>query len=59
MRAKHYYLYLTADERLAIIQSLIQKKNELIKAERYTDAVDDVLCKICTARKKKVKIKYI
>ena len=59
MRTKHYYLYLTTDERMEIIQSLIEKKNELIKAGRYTDAVDDVLSKICNARNKKVKIKYI
>lgn len=59
MRTKHYYLYLTTDERMEIIQSLIKKKNGLIKAGRYTDAVDDVLSKICNARNKKVKIKYI
>ena len=58
MRTK-YYLYLTATERFDVMQSLIQKKNELIKAGRYTDAVDDVLSKICNSRKKKVKIKYI
>ena len=58
MRTK-YYLYLTANERFDVMQSLIQKKNQLIKAGRYTDAVDDVLSKICNSRKKKVKIKYI
>lgn len=41
-----------------IIQSLINMKNELIEQGRYTDAVDDVLCKFVSAKKKKVKIQY-
>lgn len=52
MREKKYHIYLTADEQSRVIQSLIRLKNELIKQGRYTDAVDDVLCKVLSARKK-------
>ena len=30
-----------------VIQSLIRLKNSLIAQGRYTDGVDDVLCKVC------------
>lgn len=33
------------------------KKNKLIEQGRYTDAVDDVLCKVLSAKKRKLKIK--
>ena len=49
-------LYLTDEEYSRVIQSLINLKNNLIAQGRYTDAVDDVLCKVLTAKKKKVKI---
>lgn len=57
MREKKYHLYLTADEQSKVIQSLIDLKNNLIAQGRYTDAVDDVLLKVLSARKKKLKIK--
>ena len=41
-----------------VIQSLIRLKNSLIAQGRYTDGVDDVLCKVLSAKKRKVKIKY-
>lgn len=56
MREKKYHLYLTADEQSKVIQSLIDLKNNLIAQERYTDAVDDVLLKVLSAKKKKLKI---
>ena len=59
MREKKYYLYLTADEQSKVIQSLIDLKNNLIAQGRYTDAVDDVLLKVLSAKKKKLKIEYI
>ncbi|WP_288313105.1 hypothetical protein [uncultured Eubacterium sp.] len=40
------------------MQSLIRLKNSLIAQGRYTDAVDDILCKVLSAKKRKVKIKY-
>ena len=56
MREKNYHLYLTADEQSKVIQSLIDLKNNLIAQGRYTDAVDDVLLKVLSAKKKKLKI---
>lgn len=56
MREKKYHLYLTADEQSKVIQSLIDLKNNLIAQGRYTDAVDDVLLKVFSAKKKKLKI---
>ena len=57
MRKEKYYLYLTESERSEIIKSLIEKKNNLIKAGRYTDAVDDVICKIIRAKRKWMTVK--
>lgn len=56
MREKKYHLCLTADEQSKVIQSLIDLKNNLIAQGRYTDAVDDVLLKVLSAKKKKLKI---
>ena len=56
MKEQKYHLYLTKDEYSEVLQSLIRLKNSLIAQGRYTDAVDDVLCKVLTAKKKKVKI---
>ena len=33
------------------------KKNKLIEQGRYTDAVDDVLCKVLSTKKRNLKIK--
>ena len=54
-----YLLYLSDDEYCRLIQSLIHLKNSLIAQGRYTDAVDDILCKMISAKEIKVKIKYI
>ena len=40
-------------------RQLIALKNNLAAQGRYTDAVDDVLCKVLEAKKKKLKIEYI
>ena len=56
MREKKYHLYLTANEQSKVIQSLIDLKNNLIAQGRYTDAVDDVLLKVLSAKNKKLKI---
>ena len=59
MREKTYHIYLNEEERSRVIQSLIKLKNNLAAQGRYTDAVDDVLCKVLGAKKKKLKIEYI
>lgn len=52
-----YHLYLFDDEYRQTIQSLVRLKNNLISQGRYTDAVDDVFCKVLSAKKRKLKIK--
>ena len=59
MREDKFHIYLTDDEYNEVIQSLIRLKNSLISQGRYTDGVDDVLCKVMLAKKRKLKIKYI
>ena len=54
MKEQKYHLYLSKDEYSEVLQSLIRLKNSLIAQGRYTDGVDDVLCKVLSAKKKKV-----
>ena len=56
MRNKKYHIYLSDFEYHHIINSLVELKNSLIAQGRYTDAVDDVLCKFVSAKKKSIKI---
>ena len=56
---KKYHIYLSNDEYRQIIHSLITLKNNLIEQGKYTDAVDELLCKVTSAKKKKLKVKYI
>ena len=59
MKTEKYHIYLSTKERNEIVAFLINlKKNKLIEQGRYTDAVDDVLCKVLSAKKRKLKIKY-
>ena len=59
MKEQKYHLYLSDDEYRRVMQSLIYLKNSLITQGRYTDGVDDVLCKMLSAKKRKLKIKSI
>ena len=59
MREEKFHIYLNDDEYSRVIQSLIRLKKSLIAQGRYTDGVDDVLCKVMLAKKRKLKIKYI
>ncbi len=56
MRDK-YYLYLTNEERRAVIISLIELRNRLIFQGKYTDVVDELLVKFTRAKMKKIKVK--
>ena len=58
MKEQKYHLYLSDDEYRRVLQSLIRLKNSLTAKGRYTDGVDDVLCKVISAKKRKFKIKY-
>lgn len=57
LKEQKYHLYLSDDEYRQTIQSLVRLKNNLIAQGRYTDVVDDVLCKVLYAKKRKLKIK--
>lgn len=59
MREPKYKLYLTNEERSILVKCLIDMKNSLIQQGKYTDGVDDVLCKVIAARSKKVKAERI
>ena len=58
MKEQKYHLYLSDDEYSRVLQSLIHLKNSLTAQGRYTDGVDDILCKVLSAKKRKFKIKY-
>lgn len=57
MKGEKYHIYLSTRERNEIVAFLINLKNKLIEQGRYTDVVDDVLCKVLSAKKRKLKIK--
>ena len=57
MKEQKYHLYLSKDEYSEVLQSLIRLKNSLIAQGRYTDAADDILCKVLSAKKRKFKIR--
>ena len=59
LKEQKYHLYLSDYEYRHVIQPLVTLKNSLTAQGRYTDAVDDVLCKVLSAKKRKLKIKYI
>ena len=57
MKKLNYHLYLTDDEYSQVIHSLIELKNNLIQAGKYTDVVDDLLVRLISAKKKNIKIR--
>lgn len=59
MRKRKFHVNLDESEYRRVVNSLIVLKNSLIQQGRYTDAVDDVLCKALRAKKIKIKIKHI
>lgn len=59
MRKQKYHIYLTEQERLDVIKSLVDLKTALAAKGKYTDAVDDVLVKLTTAKRKELKVAYI
>ncbi len=42
-----------------ILNSLIEKKNELIRTGHYTDAIDEIIIKVMKAKIKRVRIKEV
>ena len=58
MIMKKYYIVFDEYERGIIINALNDKRNALIREGRYTDAVDEILLKVITAKQKRFKIRY-
>ena len=58
MRDK-YHIYLTLEERRAVINSLIDLRNDLISRGKYTDIIDELIIKFTKAKIKKIKIKEV
>lgn len=54
-----YHIYLTAEERRAVINSLIDLRNDLISRGKYTDTIDELIIKFTKAKVKKIKIKEV
>lgn len=54
-----YHIYLTAEERRVVINSLIELRNDLISQGKYTDIVDELIIKFTKAKVKKIKIKEV
>ncbi len=59
MKSQSYHIYLTEQERSQVFHSLVDLKNSLIRQGKYTDGVDEVLCKLVKAKKKKIKVQHI
>lgn len=59
MRNPKYHIYLTPDERRAVINSLIDLRNNLISQGMYTDLVDELLIRISKTKAKKIKVKEV
>lgn len=57
MKKLNYHLYLTDDEYSQVIHRLIELKNNLIQAGKYTDVIDDLLVRLISAKKKNIKIR--
>ncbi|MCI7179911.1 MAG: hypothetical protein SOV61_11730 [Lachnospiraceae bacterium] len=59
MKDKTNHLYLDSHERKLLVHNLVELKNQLIQQGRYTDPVDELICKVTTAPVKKLKIEYV
>ena len=56
---KKYHVYLTNEQRRLLSDSLIVKKNELIRTGHYTDAIDEIIIKIMKAKVKRARVKEV
>ena len=53
------HLYLDSHERILLIHSLVELKNQLIQQGRYTDCIDELIFKVINAPSKRMKIEYV
>lgn len=56
MKERHYYVALDDYEHGIVIDSLNEKKKDLVSEGKTTDAVDDLIVKIGYAPQKKLKV---
>lgn len=49
MKKQKYYINLTDQERSEILSSLLIKKNKLTHQGKFTDGIDEVICKLMKA----------
>ena len=54
MFKKKHYLYLDESEYNVLVRSLVELKNRLIRAERFTDCVDELIMKVLSAPVKRI-----
>ena len=54
-----YHIYLAGEERIAVVNSLIDLRNDLISRGKYTDIIDELIIKFTKAKVKKIKIKEV
>lgn len=54
-----YQIYLTAEKRRAVINSLIDLRNDLISRGKYTGIIDELIIKFTKAKVKKIRIKEV
>lgn len=54
-----YHIYLTAEERRAVINRLIDLRNNLILRGKYTDIIDELIIEFTKAKVKEIKIKEV
>ena len=59
MRENFNHLYLDSHERILLIHSLVELKNQLIQQGRYTDCIDELIIKVINAPSKRMKIEYV
>ena len=59
MRENFNHLYLDSHERILLIHSLVELKNQLIQQGRYTDCIDELIFKGINAPSKRMKIEYV
>ncbi len=56
MKEDLYHITLNDNENSIVIRCLNDKKTELMENGKFTDAIDELLIKFCTAPRKKFKV---
>ncbi len=56
MKEQKYYIAFDGYGQRIMVNCLTEMRNRLIQEGRYTDAVDELIIKICDAKTKKFKI---